>query len=231
MYFCILNNLEMKLEIKLTNDGSKTIYIPEMDEHYHSSNGAFNEAMHVFIEHGLRTFALDKPIQIFEMGFGTGLNALLTLNETKKLNRFIEYIGIDAFPVDFSIIQQMDYSSFNGMESTVDFLRLHELSWNEKHQFSPFFSFQKIKCKIEDFEPENETIDLIYFDAFGPRAQKEMWHPTILKKMYDLLKPSGILVTYCAQGQFKRDLKALGFEVIPLPGPPGKREMTKAMKK
>jgi tRNA U34 5-methylaminomethyl-2-thiouridine-forming methyltransferase MnmC len=220
----------MKREIKLTSDGSRTIYLPELDETYHSNHGAFNEAMHIFIEQGIRTFSPDKTVRIFEMGFGTGLNALLALIESKTRDYTIEYTGIEAFPVSMELVNELDYCAYLNWDSPQDFTQLHTVSWNEKHQITPTFSFQKIYQKIEDYQPELNQFEVIFFDAFGPRVQGDLWQPMILEKMYALLKPSGILVTYCAQGQVKRDLKALGFDVISLPGPPGKREMTKAIK-
>lgn len=230
MYFCGKYDRNMKREVKLTGDGSKTIYIPDLDENYHSNHGAFNEATHIFIEQGIRPFPLDKSLRIFEMGFGTGLNAFLAFIESKTSGYKIQYVGIEAFPVEEMLINEMDYCSFLNWENTQDFKQLHTLPWSENHEISDDFSFKKIHQKIESYIPENEQFDVVFFDAFGPKAQAEMWQPSILKKMYSLLKPGGFLVTYCAQGQVKRDLKAQGFIVVPLPGPPGKREMTKAIK-
>lgn len=230
MYFCSKNDRNMKREVKLTGDGSKTIYIPDLDENYHSNHGAFNEAMHIFIEQGIRSFPLDKSLRIFEMGFGTGLNAFLALIESKTLGYKIQYVGIEAFPVEEMLVNEMDYCSFLNWENTQDFKQLHFLSWDENHKIADNFSFKKIHQKIENYIPEKEQFDVVFFDAFGPKAQAEMWYPLVLEKMYTMLKPGGFLVTYCAQGQVKRDLKAIGFDVVSLPGPPGKREMTKAVK-
>jgi tRNA U34 5-methylaminomethyl-2-thiouridine-forming methyltransferase MnmC len=220
----------MKREIKLTSDGSRTIYLPELDETYHSNHGAFNEAMHIFIEQGIRTFSPEKTVRIFEMGFGTGLNSLLTLIESITRDYTIEYTGIEAFPVAMELVSELDYCTYLNWDSPEDFTQMHTLTWGEKHQITPAFSFQKIHQKIEDYQPELNHFELVYYDAFGPRVQGDLWQPMILEKMHTLLKPGGVLVTYCAQGQVKRDLKALGFEVVSLPGPPGKREMTKAIK-
>jgi len=220
----------MKREVILTADGSKTIYIPEMDENYHSTNGALQEAMHVFIQNGIRTFNFKGEITVFEMGFGTGLNALLTLVEAVNSNRTINYIGIEAYPVELELIKEINYEKLVDEQFTEDFSMMHSLSWEQKHILQPNFTFQKIHLKIQDYQPLNSSVDLIFFDAFGPKVQQEVWTIDVLKKMHDMLKPNGILVTYCAMGQMKRDLKSLGFIVEGLHGPPGKREMTRAVK-
>ncbi len=225
MYFC-----KMKREVILTADGSKTIYIPEMNENYHSTNGAFQEALHVFIQNGIRTFNQTGEITVFEMGFGTGLNALLTLVEAVNSNRKINYIGIEAFPVELELIQEINYEKLVNEQFTESFSLMHSLPWEHKHELNNKFSFQKIHAKIQDYQPINSSADIIYFDAFGPKVQQEVWTIDVLKKMHDILKPNGIIVTYCAMGQMKRDLKSLGFKVEGLPGPPGKREMTRAIK-
>jgi len=220
----------MKQEIIVTSDGSKTIYLPELDETYHSSHGAVQEAKHVFIQNGLDAFA-DKDIAVFEMGFGTGLNALLSFIQAENNTTSIHYTGIEAYPVATDIALQMDYCQLVGEEHSAKFEQLHTVNWDEKIQLSDQFSFKKVHQKIEDYTPELDSFDIVFYDAFGPRAQETMWVPTILQKMYDMLKLGGFLVTYCAKGQVKRDLKALGFEIEALPGPPGKREMTRAWKK
>lgn len=220
----------MKREIIETNDGSKTIFIPEMNENYHSGHGAYQEAMHVFIQHGIR--ALDKKeFSVFEMGFGTGLNALLSLNEAVKNELLVSYTGIEAYPVEIEHASQMCYESHVDPEVSLLYEKLHESSWGTEHIIHPAFSFRKLHQKIEDHLPEMSSYDIIFYDAFGPRAQSSMWELPILEKMHRMLKSDGLLVTYCAKGQFKRDLKSLGFEVVSVPGPPGKREMTQAFKR
>ena len=212
----------------MTDDGSTTIYIPEMDETYHSTHGAIQEARHVFLKHGLASFS-DESIAVFEMGFGTGLNALLTYQFGEK-KYSIDYIGIEAYPVEKELIDSMNYLKEVGEEYTSVFERMHTSKWGERVALSDRFSLTKIHEKIEDYLPEKESIDLVYFDAFGSRAQGAMWAPSVLEKMHLMLRSGGVLVTYCAMGQFKRDLKALGFSVSGRPGPPGKREMTVAVK-
>ena len=220
----------MEQKIITTNDGSKTIYLPHLDETYHSSHGAVQEAIHVFVRYGIQSVE-QKEISIFEMGFGTGLNALLSYVESEKAGINISYSGIEAYPVALDIAMQMDYCLLIGEDHQSKFEQLHKADWDTVHQLSDLFSFEKIHAKIEDYFPEKEQVDVVFYDAFGPRAQEDMWKPEILQKMHDLLKPNGFLVTYCAKGQVKRDLKSIGFEIEPLPGPPGKREMTRAWKR
>ncbi len=219
----------MKREIIQTSDGSTTIYLPDLDENYHSTHGAIQEAEHVFIQHGLRKIEESEPnvISIFEMGFGTGLNAFLTKVRSRSK---IEYTGIEAYPVRAEEIEALNYVDLVGSEYKIDFQLIHKAKWNERISLDDRFSLKKVEEKIEIYNMSHASFDLIYFDAFGPRAQAEMWDVQILEKMYDGLKEGGVLVTYCARGQFKRDLKALGFTVEALPGPPGKREMTRAWK-
>jgi tRNA U34 5-methylaminomethyl-2-thiouridine-forming methyltransferase MnmC len=207
-----------------------SIRLPELDENYHSSHGALQEAKHVFIEHGLRAIPKKNTIRIFEMGFGTGLNALLSAQEAIHLKKHIHYIGIEAFPVPTEMALSMNYEKFVSADIEAVFSALHLTEWESRQHISPFFTIEKIQQKIEDYSPKLTSVDLVYFDAFGPRAQAEMWDLNVLAKMADILVPGGLFVTYCAKGQLKRDLKSLGFTVESLPGPPGKREMTRAWK-
>ncbi len=216
-------------EIRVTGDGSKTIFLPELNETYHSSNGAVQESLHVFIQNGLDLVAKKGTIRILEVGFGTGLNALLSASWAEKSNQSIHYIGIEANPLRTALCFQLDYPRHIGQNSEKIYEALIRCDWEIDNQLSTHFSIQKREVKIQDFIAV-ESIDLIYFDAFGPRVQAEMWDITILEKMYLSLNIGGALVTYCAQGQFKRDLKAIGFILESLPGPPGKREMTRAIK-
>jgi tRNA U34 5-methylaminomethyl-2-thiouridine-forming methyltransferase MnmC len=216
-------------ELYKTADGSYTLRIQELDENYHSGHGALQEAIHVFIENGLKSIE-KTPIHVFEMGFGTGLNALLTLKESILNGAKIDYVGIEAYPVEIELIKNINYSSILPLEHSSLFDAMHGAEWGISIDLTPHFSFEKIHAKIEEFNVDSEKFDIVYFDAFGPRAQGEMWERNVLSKMHQLLKIGGVLVTYCAKGQFKRDLKSLGFEVQSLPGPPGKREMTRAIK-
>lgn len=218
----------MKRQIAQTADGSTTIFIPEMDENYHSHHGAIQEAEHVFIQHGLE-FVDKFNVRIFELGFGTGLNALLTYKRSKELGVTIDYVGLEAFPVESALVSELNYTEQIGEECGDVFRNMHNQPWNEVIELE-HFKLMKVDQKIQDFDSAGKEFDLIYFDAFGPRAQDEMWHLPVLEKMAAMLPEGGVLVTYCAQGQFKRHLKSLGFKIERLPGPPGKREMTRAIK-
>jgi tRNA U34 5-methylaminomethyl-2-thiouridine-forming methyltransferase MnmC len=220
----------MKREVVQTADGSMTIHIPEMNENYHSGHGALQEAKHVFLQNGLLEFKDRGEVAVFEMGFGTGLNAFLTMEYCELKRKKLRYTGIEAFPVDFEMAKAMKYESSVDSFVSSYFDEIHKCTWNEVHQLTDLISFQKLHLKIENYIPANDTFDLIYFDAFGPRAQGDMWEISILTKMHQILKPGGLFVTYCAKGQLRRDLKSLGFKVESLPGPPGKREMTRGWK-
>ena len=216
------------IEIRQTADGSKTLYLPELDETYHSSHGAMQEAMHVFIQHGLAFIGQEKKsISVFEMGFGTGLNALLTAQWAEQHSCSIRYIGIELHPIPKDIWQQMDY--VQEVLERERYSKIMAAEWGEYQEIEPNFQLKKVEEDILGLQLV-EQVDLIYFDAFGPRAQSEMWDLPVLTKMYERLNPGGVFVTYCAQGQMKRNLKSLGFSLESLPGPPGKREMTRAMK-
>jgi tRNA U34 5-methylaminomethyl-2-thiouridine-forming methyltransferase MnmC len=221
----------MKREIVETEDGSKTIRLIDLDENYHSSHGALQEALHVFIKNGLLEFKEKSQISIFEMGFGTGLNAFLSAIKSSELKLKVEYSGVEAFPVSESEIKALGYDHLMGDSNVELYEKIHVSSWEEMNEISTFFSLKKIKNELQSLELEKESFDIIYYDAFGPRAQDEMWSVDLFQKMYDSLKVGGFLVTYCAKGQVKRNMKAVGFTIEPLPGPPGKREMTRAWKK
>ena len=220
----------MKRELIITEDGSSSIFIPEMDETYHSTHGALQEAKHVFIENGLKRVD-SGAIKILEMGFGTGLNAFLTAVNAEQLMKKVDYIGVEAFPVEQTMIDSLNYSELIGEEFHSVFTRIHKAEWEVSQEINSSFSIQKIESKIQDYKITLDSLDVVFFDAFGPRVQSELWTEAVLGKMYLGLKQDGFLVTYCAQGQFKRNLKSVGFEVECVPGPPGKREMTLAFKR
>ncbi len=221
----------MKREVVITADGSKTIRIIDLDENYHSSHGALQEANHVFIENGLNSLANQTEISIFEMGLGTGLNAFLTAIKAGELGLKVNYFGIEAFPVQIDEIIELDYKNLMGEQFSDLYLSIHESEWNKLVEINANFSLKKIKGELQNEEMPQAFFDIVYYDAFGPRAQDEMWSKELFQKMYDSIKQGGFLVTYCAKGQVKRDLKAVGFTIEPLPGPPGKREMTRAWKR
>lgn len=213
-----------------TADESKTLLIPEWNETYHSQHGALTEAKHVFIKSGLE--ALSKTsLSIFEMGFGTGLNALLTLDYCLQKERQIQYHAIEKYPLSYEEVASLDYPERCQLSQlSKQFEVMHNANWEEKISVSDQFSLHKIQGDIQEKNLANDFYDAIFYDAFGPRVQPDLWSEAICKKIFDALKPEGLLVTYCAQGQFKRNLKSVGFEIESLPGPPGKREMTRAFK-
>lgn len=222
----------MKRSIITTSDGSKTIQIEGWNEQYHSIHGALQEAKHVYINAGLKTFLERQPKQnaliLLEIGFGTGLNALLTALESLNISQEICYHGIEAYPVEVEELQLLGYHTLIGSDPSI-FQNIHNCSWHETHKILPHFSIVKRQAFFSDIAEVN-AFDVIYFDAFGPRVQPNLWIESIFKKMYEALRPNGLLVTYCAKGSVRRCMQAVGFEVERLPGPPGKREMLRAIK-
>lgn len=227
----------MKRKIIETADGSKTIFIPEWNEHYHSKHGAIQEAQHVFIKHGLQdTIAChsqfdsefkNRSFSILEIGFGTGLNAFLTVLETQALQLAIYYTGVEAFPVSSNELQCLNFTKSKAQQQL--FNRMHSLPWEEEGKLLDHFWLLKQKKTFSEIDDKN-VYNLIYFDAFGVRVQPELWTETIFAKMFTALRPKGVLVTYAAAGSVRRAMQAVGFTVERLPGPPGKREMLRACK-
>lgn len=215
-----------------TGDGSKTIHLPDLNEQYHSKHGALQEALHVFIKMGLEPFIARKrssniknPLHILEYGFGTGLNAMLTFQYQNQYP--IQYTGVEAFPVNMEEVNAMDYG--NLLEDNDLYQKIHSQPWEVFQEVAPHFSLLKKQLKFEALD-DVDQYDLIFFDAFGPRTQPDLWVLDIFTQAFASLKSGGVLVTYCAQGQARRNMQAAGFEVERLPGPPGKREMLRATK-
>jgi tRNA U34 5-methylaminomethyl-2-thiouridine-forming methyltransferase MnmC len=220
----------MKHEIIITKDGSTSIYIPEWDETYHSKFGAIQEAYHVFIKNGLEVLADASEISILEIGFGTGLNALITMLESEKRQIKVNYVGVEAYPVVFEEIVQLNYTTqLEVPNRQADFERLHTLPWEETIEVTPYFTLTKRKQFFNDITDEN-MFDLIYFDAFGYNVQPELWNEAIFEIMYRALKSNGILTTYACRTTIKNAMQHAGFETKKLPGAPGKREMLRALK-
>lgn len=219
----------MKREIITTADGSKTIQIKEWQEQYHSKHGAIQEAYHVFIHSGLQLFQ-NRQLHILEIGFGTGLNALITLIEAEKQKLAIRYTGVEAFPVAIEELNALNYLEALQQESRKkEFDILHSSPWETKVNITPNFQLTKQKKDFKDIDDVN-LFDLIYFDAFGARVQPELWTVAIFDLMFKAMKSNGYLVTYAAKGSVRRAMIAVGFLVERLPGPPGKREMLRARK-
>lgn len=217
-------------EIATTADGSKTLFVPHWDEHYHSIHGAMQESIHVFIHAGLKYFIeKNQPaeIRIFEAGFGTGLNALLTAKYIMDLPVKVFYQSVEAYPLTMEEVEALNY-----VESESDLLQkiyfdMHQAEWNQPVAITDNFILEKQKGFLEEWQ-NSGPVDIVYFDAFAPSAQPDLWSEEVFENLYSAMSGDGILVTYCAKGSVKRAMKAAGWNIEKLPGPPGKREMTRA---
>ena len=219
----------VKREILRTADGSTTIHLPEWGESYHSKHGAIQEAYHVFIKNGLSLFE-GKPVSVLEIGFGTGLNAFITFLESQKLGFEVDYVGVEAYPVAADEVLQLNYVAelqANGFSDA--FADMHRSEWEKPMRLASNFCLNKREQFFHDIQDENR-FDLIYFDAFGFRVQPELWSAEIFAIMFKALKENGVLVTYAARSPIKRAMIEAGFKVEKLAGPPGKREMFRALK-
>lgn len=218
----------MNPELIITSDGSHTLFVPELNEHYHSIHGAVQESALVYIKNGLE-YCHAGQLNIFEAGFGTGLNALLTAVSATDNKRLIHYTSVEKYPVPESIINQLNHRSFTGSKEKEIFDKIHQTRWGSLEEITPFFYLKKIQCDLITYPVEGEY-DLIYFDAFGPDKQPDIWSESVFGKISEITLPGGVFVTYSAKGAVKRVLKLNGFKVELLPGPPGKREMIRATK-
>ncbi|MBS2213824.1 tRNA (5-methylaminomethyl-2-thiouridine)(34)-methyltransferase MnmD [Carboxylicivirga mesophila] len=220
-----LKDQSRKVEIKVSADGSHTLFVPELDEHYHSVNGAYNESMHVFIEPALQ-FCQKASVSILEIGLGTGLNAFLSaINQGDKT---IFYHALEKYPITPEAASHLNFAKAEAEQQL--FTRLHELPWNEAAELQPGFTLLKDEADLTNITFDR-PYDLVYFDAFAPEVQPEMWGEAIFQKIYKAMNNDGILTTYCAKGVVRRTMQAVGFTVERLPGPKGKREMLRAVKK
>lgn len=217
------------MELERTADGSYTLYVPELDEHYHSVKGALTESQHIFIEMGLKHSPAPEP-HILEIGLGTGLNAFLTLLTAEEMQRKVHYTGIERYPLAEETLRQLDYPGIVGKKHEEDYYAIHQAPWEKETILSPWFTLHKIEG---DFTRHTfqKGYDIIYFDAFAPEKQPEMWEQALFNTLYNVLNEGGILTTYCAKGVVRRMLQTAGFTVERLPGPPGgKREILRATK-
>ncbi|MDX2250069.1 MAG: tRNA (5-methylaminomethyl-2-thiouridine)(34)-methyltransferase MnmD [Bacteroidia bacterium] len=207
----------------ITKDGSSTLYSPGFDEHYHSVHGAIQESMHVFIRSGLDLLKDREEIKLLEMGFGTGLNVLLTYFCAGNLR--IDYTTLEAYPLSEEQICSLNYPEATGFAGAKEvFQKVHEAPWDCKAVIRETFNLEKVHTRIEDYQTEKK-FDLVYYDAFAPTSQPELWEDAMLAKIYEWVRPGGIFVTYSAKSSVRRGLIAAGFVVEKIPGPPGKREM------
>jgi tRNA U34 5-methylaminomethyl-2-thiouridine-forming methyltransferase MnmC len=221
-----------------TADGSHSLYVKDLDEHYHSIHGALQESKHVFIETGLKYLNSknSSALNILEIGFGTGLNAILTLLEAEKLNISVNYTSLEAYPLSIELVNELNYSALISESEKLEekpileiFKKLHDSTWENENKISNHFTIQKLKNTLQEITFVKK-FDLIYFDAFGPRVQPEMWTEELFSKIFAATNEQGCLVTYCAKGEVKRTLKKVGYMVETLPGPPRKREMVRGTK-
>lgn len=214
----------------ITEDGSHTIYLPEMDEHYHSVHGAIQESLHIYIEQGLLQTGR-KDISVLEIGFGTGLNAYLTYCYALEQNLSLNYIGLEKYPLNEDEYSILNYSDEIFPEYSAIFNRLHQAEWGKMNEISTEFMLTKIKADIATFQfNDTPQFDLVYYDAFAPGKQPEMWTDIILQKVAATVKKDGIIITYCAKGTVRRALSDAGFAMERIPGPPGKKEILRGKK-
>ena len=219
----------MPVQIITTADGSHSLLNTDLDETYHSRHGAFQESEYVFLQKGFDFFAAQqkaKSINILEIGFGTGLNAWLTLQRAKQTGISVNYTSLETYALSKDIWTKLNYAE-SDKES---FTKLHEAEWNSWVSINKNFKLHKINSSLQHYALSAIQTHIIYYDAFAPNKQPEMWELPMLKKVCDTLLPGAVFVTYCAKGQVKRDLKSLGLSVENLPGPPGKREMLRGIK-
>jgi tRNA U34 5-methylaminomethyl-2-thiouridine-forming methyltransferase MnmC len=250
----------MSLELQVTKDQSHTLYVPELDETYHSRNGAVEEALYVYIGRGLHDWLLSHgkgrqsevlnqdltvnktanhtqpttdnsrgDISILEIGFGTGLNAWLTALESALLKIQCNYYSLETVPLPLEWVGQLNYAQNVSDSDKELYMNLHTAEWDKTNTVTPHFSLSKLNTALEDFTP-TETFDVIYFDAFAPEKQPELWTKELFQKLYDCLNENGVIVTYSSKGEIKRMWREIGFEVERLPGPPMKRHMLRGRK-
>jgi len=224
----------LKRKIIITDDGSTSLTLLDVKESYHSTFGAIQEAEFVYIKNGLnhifKTLKDNENLAVLEMGFGTGLNAFLTYLYANKNKIKIDYLGVEAFPLNANEISQLNYiSQLKAENETQVFADFHKINPNKKTEIKPNFNLTIKNDLLQNITPQTQ-FNLIYFDAFGPEIQPELWTVDVFKKMYDALLPKGVLVTYSAKGHVRRNMQMAGFTVVRLPGPPGKREMLRATK-
>ncbi len=219
----------MNPELKITQDGSHTLYVPEIDEHYHSHFGALTESKHIFINAGLASLEA-SAVSVLEVGFGTGLNALLSAIHAEENKIRVSYTSLEKYPLDPSLVRQLNYGPLAGSRGPQLFEAIHAASWGEQNAITEWFSLTKILSDLTVEDPAG-LYDIIFFDAFGPDKQPEMWTEDVMRRIEAVTHAGSVFVTYSAKGSLKRMLRALSFDVTLLPGPPGKRVMTRAVKR
>ncbi len=219
----------MNVQTLVTDDGSHTLYVAELDETYHSRHGARQESLHVFIQNGLEPVLLQSEgvVRVLEVGFGTGLNAWLTFCLANERKRQIQYKAIEAFPLPEAVWSRLNYAAPHEAEA---FAQLHRCNWNQPHYINPWFELEKIATALQDAQLPAAFFDVVYFDAFAPLKQPELWTSDMLAKTTQAMRQGGVWVTYSARGEVRRNLEQLGLKVERLTGPPGKKHMLRAFR-
>lgn len=226
--------MEREVKMIVTDDGSHSLYVADINESYHSSHGAYREAIHVFMIYGLEAWATRNhgkfPIRILEVGFGTGLNAWLSLVWSEQNQMPVLYHTLEPFPLARDIYSKLNYTRmdesmwyYHGL-----FDKIHEAEWGRGAAMSPYFNMKKETTTLQ--EATLYPADVVFFDAFSPKKAPSLWEFPLLEKVVESMNPNAVFVTYCATGQLKRDLKSLGLILDQVPGPPGKKEMTRGWK-
>ena len=221
----------MKIEIRETLDGSHTLYLEELDEHYHSTFGAIQESEHVFIQAGL-SICQGREVSILEIGFGTGLNCYLTLLKAQDSGQHIRYFAVEKFPLTEEVYNSLNYGTYQNESASEIFAALHKAAWDQESEIGDHFYLHKISGDLLQMNYDLlPNFDLIYFDAFSHEKQPELWEQVVFERLFAKMKNNSILVTYCAKGSVRRALQAVGYKVERISGPPGKREMIRAIKR
>lgn len=225
---------EPDIQLMATGDGSHSLYHADLDESYHSHHGALRESQFVYIDQGLTLLPPRPTLRVLEVGLGTGLNVLLTARaQQQRPESTVTMTSLEPYPIPTALIDQLNYCDLlecNAAERAL-FQAIHQCPWQSPQALTTGFTFTKLNQRLEDWAVPEEPFDIVYYDAFAPSKQADIWAQTNLDKCAAALRPGGLLVTYCAQGAFKRNLRAAGFELGPrLPGPPGKKEMVRAVK-
>ncbi len=234
-----INMKDFERRVEHTADGSITLYIPEMDEHYHSTNGAIIEALHVYVDAAFKnrlSRGQEQCLSILEVGFGTGLNAFLTMLEAERSERNVSYTTLELFPLSEDITSQLNYAEQVALMMGGDVAKLrllfdeiHNASWNVTVEITPYFTLEKRKLDLTK-DTLKGNFDIVYYDAFAPDKQADMWTDEVVKKVCGRVNKGGVLTTYCAKGVVRRGFRDQGFLMERLPGPPGKREMIRGTK-
>ena len=219
----------METILKLSGDGSHTLFVPSINEHYHSTHGAIRESLHVYIHAGFDQ-CTEREVNLLEIGFGTGLNALLTLLRAEELGKTVHYTTFEKYPLDMEQVRKLNYGDLIAPARKEAFMEIHDAPWNEWVEVTPRFRLKKVRqdvTRLGEFRP-NTRFNVIYFDAFAPEKQPEMWTSDLFKQIHALSRPGALLTTYCAKGAVRRTLQEIGYQVEKLPGPPGKWEILRA---